>query len=407
MPTTRTRVWRPDPDEHGPRSSRMSFAYEAYVPDPIGSMPTDLSHDATVAVLEAERAVSQFQVSATFTGLEALSRQLLRAESIASSRIEGLRLSQRRLAQASLAPTEADAVAREVVGNIEAMEAAVDIGGRGGPITTPDLLAIHHVLLRNGRHPDVAGELRHEQNWVGGSDRSPRGAEFVPPPEDLVEPLLDDLTAYLDRADVSAVVQAAVAHAQFETIHPFADGNGRVGRALIHAVFRRRALATRFAPPISLVLAANGARYVEGLRAYRAGGVSEWCGFFARVTVDAVARSESLATDLADLRAMWLAQAGRPRSDSAATRLIALLPGQPIVDARSVATALDVSHVAARNALNALAAGGVLRPIVLGRQRSRAWEAPALIALLDDFEWSMAQPTRPNEPPRPSPRQRR
>jgi Fic family protein len=212
---------------------------------------------------------------------------------------------------------------------------------------------------------------------------------------------------YLGRADVLAVVQAAMAHAQFETIHPFADGSGRVGRALIHAVFRRRGLASRFAPPISFVLAKNGARYVEMLDAFRAGGISEWCAFFARATIDAVRRSQSLATDLADLQARWLAQAGRPRSDSAATRLIGILPGQPIVDARSVAATLDLSDVAARNALNALASAGVLRRIVLGRQRSRAWEAPALIALLDAFEWSMAQPTRPGDAPRPSPSQRR
>lgn len=408
MPATQSRIWRPSPDEYGGRAARASFEYEAYVPDPIGSLQHDLTQDATAAVLEAERAVSGHQLTVpTISGLEAISRQLLRAESIASSRIEGLRLSQRRLAQASLAPADADAVAREVMGNIKAMEAAIDLGSGGGPITTSDLLSLHGVLMRNGRSPDIAGEFRREQNWIGGSDRSPRGAEFIPPPEDLVEPLLDDLATYLGRADVSGVVQAAVAHAQFETIHPFADGNGRVGRALIHVVFRRRGLASRFAPPISIVLAANGARYVDGLSAFRAGAVSAWCAFFARVTIDAVARSEALAADLADLQAGWLAQAGHPRSDSTATRLIEILPGQPIVDARSVAQALGVSPVAARNALNALASAGVLRPTVLGRMRSRAWEAPTLIALLDDVEWSLAQPTRSDGRPRPSPSRRR
>ena len=369
----------------------------------IASLHTSLPDDAAAAVLEAERAVSELQLETTFAGLEALSRQLLRAESIASSRIEGLRLSQRRLAEALLSPADADAAAREVVGNIEAMHAAIEIGSGGSTLRPGDIEHLHELLLRNSRHAHTAGQLRTEQNWIGGSDHSPRGAEFIPPPEDTVPALLDDLVEYLNRADVSAVVQAAVAHAQFETIHPFADGNGRVGRALIHVVFRRRGVSNRFAPPISIVLAANGGRYVEGLNAYRRGSVDEWCRFFARVTVDSVHRSRALAADLAILQREWLDMANHPRSDSTAARLISSIPGTPIIDARSVATTLSVSEVAARNALNTLESAGVIRPIIFGRKRFRAWEAPALVALLDTFEWSMAEPTRSGSQRRPSP----
>jgi Fic family protein len=403
MPSTQSRVWRPSLDGYGTRTDRSSFAYEAYLPDKIALLQSTLSDDAATAVLDAERAVSELQLETTFAGLEALSRQLLRAESIASSRIEGLRLSQRRLAEALLSPADADAAAREVVGNIEAMQAAIELGGRASIITSSDIQHLHWLLLRSSQHADFAGQLRNEQNWIGGSDYSPRGAEFVPPPEDRVPALIDDLADYLNRADLSAMVQAAVAHAQFETVHPFADGNGRVGRALIHVVFRRRGLSSRFAPPISIMLAANGARYVEGLNAYRQGSVSEWCRFFARVTVDAVHRSRVLAGDLADLQVEWLEMAKHPRSDSAAARLIGAIPGQPIIDARTVSTMLSVSEVAARNALNALDSAGVLRPIVFGKKRFRAWEAPALVALLDDFEWSMAEPTRSGSGRRPSP----
>jgi Fic family protein len=406
MPSTQTRVWRPNLNAYGSHADRSTFVYEAYVADTIAALQSHLLDDAAAAVLEAERAVSELQLETTFAGLEALSRQLLRAESVASSRIEGLRLSQRRLAEALLSPADADAAAREVVGNIEAMQAAIELGGRGSAITTSDIQELHKLLLRNSQHADIAGQLRTEQNWIGGSDHSPRGAEFIPPHEDMVPALLDDLAEYLNRADTSPVVQAAIAHAQFETIHPFADGNGRVGRALIHVVFRRRGLSSRFAPPISIVLAANGTRYVEGLNAYRQGLASEWCRFFARVTVDAVHRSQELAADLASLQAHWLDQAKHPRSDSAAARLISAIPGQPIIDARSVATMLAVSEVAARNALNALESAGVLRPIVFGKKRYRAWEAPALISLLDNFEWSMAEPTRTERRRRPSPGRR-
>jgi Fic family protein len=403
MPSTQSRVWRPNLDGYGTRADRSSFVYEAYVPDPIASLQSNLPEDAAEAVLEAERAVGELQLETTFAGLEALGRQLLRAESIASSRIEGLRLSQRRLAEALLSPADADAAAREVVGNIEAMQAAIELGGRGSAISSRDITHLHELLLRESQHAHIAGQLRTEQNWIGGSDHSPRGAEFIPPPEDMVPALLDDLADYLNRADMSAVVQAAVAHAQFETIHPFADGNGRVGRALIHVVFRRRGLSSRFAPPISIVLAANGLRYVEGLNAYRQGMAADWCRFFARVTVDAVKRSRALAADLANLQSDWLEKAKHPRSDSAAARLIVSIPGQPIVDARTVATMLSVSEVASRNALNTLESAGVLRPITFGKKRFRAWEAPALIALLDNFEWSMAEPTRSGNQRRPSP----
>jgi Fic family protein len=406
MARTQSRVWRPTLEGYGSRADRSSFVYEAYVPDPIASWQWNLSDDAAAVVLEAERAVSELQLETTFAGLESLSRQLLRAESVASSRIEGLRLSQRRLAEALLSPADADAAAREVVGNVDAMQAAIELGSSGLVIDSGEIRHLHWLLLRHSQHATIAGRYRDEQNWIGGSDYSPRGAEFIPPPEEMVPGLMDDLANYVNRADASTIVQAAVAHAQFETIHPFADGNGRVGRALIHVVFRRRALSTQLAPPISIALAANGERYVEGLNAYRQGAVSEWCRFFARVTIDSVSRSRELAVDLAELQAEWLDKARHPRADSTATRLIRALPGQPILDARTVAAMLNVSEVAARNALNALELAGVIRPIVFGKKRFRAWEAPALIALLDNFEWSMAEPTRRGRQRRPSPQRR-
>ncbi len=406
MPTTERRVWQPSLDGYGSHADRSSFVYEAYVPDLIAAQHFVLPQSVATVVVEAERAVSDLQLDTTFAGLEALSRQLLRAESVASSRIEGLRLSQRRLAEALLSPSDADAAAREVVGNIEAMQAAVDLGASQADISAEEIKALHRILLRNSRDAQIVGKIREEQNWIGGSDHSPRGAEFIPPAEGRVRALLDDLATYLNLADSSAIVQAAIAHAQFETIHPFADGNGRVGRALIHVVFRRRGLSSRFAPPVSIVLAANGSRYVEGLTAYRSGDLAEWCRFFAEVVIDATSRSRTFASDLAIMQADWLERAKRPRADSTAARLIAAIPAQPILDGKTVADMLSVSEVAARNALNSLEAASVLRPISFGKKRFRAWEAPALIALLDNFEWSMAEDTKGRrQRPSPGPRQ--
>lgn len=401
-----TRTWPAQPSGTGSHADRRSFAYDAFVPERLVDVPLDLSTETAEAVIAAERALTELQVGADFLGLESVSRQLLRAESVASSRIEGLGLSQRRLAEAIWDPASADRTAQAVLENIDAMERAIEIGTAASVIQVEHFSQIHAALFaQSGESPP--GRIRTSQNWIGGAANSPRGAEFVPPPEEMVPPLLQDLATFMSRDDVAPVVQAAVAHAQFETIHPFSDGNGRVGRALIHVVFKRREAATRFVPPISIVLAANAGRYIEGLTAFRAGRPMEWVQSFARVVTSAVAESRRLAQDLGALHAEWYSRAHRPRNGSAAARLLRLLPSRPIVNAAAVRDQLAVSAVAARNALNALEAAGILAPIVIGKKRNRAWQATEVIALLDDFEWSMAEPTHVGQMRPPSPRPRR
>ncbi|HEX3041026.1 MAG TPA: Fic family protein [Solirubrobacterales bacterium] len=104
-------------------------------------------------------------------------------------------------------------------------------------------------MLPSTRDEQGGGEIREEQNWIGGAASSPRQAEFIPPPPDLVPELVDDLCAFCSRLDLPAAIQAAIAHVQFETIHPFFDGNGRVGRALILIILRRRGLAQDLPAP--------------------------------------------------------------------------------------------------------------------------------------------------------------
>jgi Fic family protein len=112
-------------------------------------------------------------------------------------------------------------------------------------------------LLGRRLYASSGGRLRRRQNWIGRPGSTPVNADFVPPRDKQVRPLLKDLCAFIEREDVPILAQAAIAHAQFETIHPFGDGNGRVGRCLIHVVLRRRELAPRYVPPISLILAAR------------------------------------------------------------------------------------------------------------------------------------------------------
>lgn len=175
----------------------------------------------------------------------------------------------------------------------------------------------------------IAGRIRTEQNWIGGG-ATPKVAQFIPPPPEHVPDLLEDLVTFSNREDLSAVAQAAIAHVQFETIHPFADGNGRVGRCLVHVILRRRGLARRIVPPISVVLAANADRYIAGLTAFRSGDVTVWCGIFSEATQVAADRAVELGTKLLELKSEWLERAGSPRRGSTARRLVEGLSAHPV-----------------------------------------------------------------------------
>ena len=401
MPRMVRQLWEGQAGGFG--ESARTFWYEAYVPDAIASIDPSFPLSAAEALAEAERAVRELGATFELAGLEALSRQLLRAESVASSRIEGLQLSHRRLAKALFDPAAADRTARGVVGNILAMERAIALGTSAGAIGTDNLLDLHRVLFAGTEDEPLGGKIRERQNWLGGSSVNPRRAEFIPPPPGEVRALLDDLCTFVNRLDMPPVAQAAIAHAQFETIHPFADGNGRVGRALIHVILRRRAVALRFVPPISLVLVATARPYVEGLGLYREGALSGWTSRFAHALRDSTTLAVKLGVALGDLQAAWREAAGRPRRTSATQRLIQLVAARPVIDIPTTATLLDVSYPQAREAVLRLEKASVLRPVFIGRQRNRAWEASALLDLLDDFEFEALTPTRSGEPRRPSP----
>jgi Fic family protein len=256
-----------------------------------------------------------------------------------------------------------------------------------------DIVGLHRTLLEATRDAHLAGWVRDRQNWIGGNNHNPRGAAFIPPPEDCVGQLLDDLATFLNRRDLPATLQAAVAHAQFETIHPFADGNGRVGRCLIHVVLRRAELAPRYVPPVSLVLATEADDYIRGLTTFRDGGVEDWCSYFAVKTLEATRKARGLAMRIREQREDWIRRAGRPRRGSAALRLIEALAGQPVLDVRVAARLTGASGEAARRAVNQVAESGILSQVTIGR-RNRAWEAREVFELLDAFEYELATPER-------------
>jgi Fic family protein len=395
-------MWSPTEDYGGGRRHRRTQAIDCYVPDPVFSWDPPLT-GATAAILgEADAAVRDLNHDAPqFRGLEALSRQLLRQESVGSSRIEGLVMGQRRLARAAAGVSDDD-TALQIVGNVRAMEQAIALAAEPRDIVIDDLLNVHRTLLTSTRDEHFGGVVRDEQNWVGGSAFSPAGAEFIPPPAELVNDLLADLVAFVNREDLPVVLQAAVAHAQFETIHPFADGNGRTGRCLIHIVYRRRGLAPNIVPPISLVLATRSDEYIGGLGEYRFREVVEWLVFFAVATISAARKARGLATSIEALGDRWLARLGNPRSDASSRKIIEGLAAEPIITIARAAEMAGVSNTAADRAVHLLEAAAVLRP--LNKKRwGRRWEAPDVFTLLDGFERDLATLEGEDRPARPAP----
>jgi Fic family protein len=406
-----------------PRRDRRSCDYTAYVPDDLAGRMFALEGDVAADVAEAEATISRLNAQASaLVDTEALARILLRAESVASSRIEGLEVGARRLLRAeagrSMREPSSDVTATEVLGNIDAMLHGLDRVGPDQEITVGLLLEIHRRLLAGTRLEEHGGRFRTVQNWIGGSDYNPCSADFVPPPPELVEPLMGDLVAFCNGEDLPAVAQAAIAHAQFETIHPFVDGNGRTGRAIIHLVLRRRGLAARVLPPVSLVLATVARDYVGGLTATRcfgspdsaeaAAGMNRWTATFAAACTRSVADANDFERRASELEAGWRERLGRVRGNSATDLLLHRLAGAPVLTVESAASLIGRTYNPANEAIQRLVQARILEQITIGR-RNRAYEAPEIIDAFTDLERQLASPagdTRSSRPSRPVPRRR-
>jgi Fic family protein len=404
------------------RRDRQGCNYDAYLPDPLAGWDLTLPGDLAADVADAETAIRDLnQAGTTHVSLEGLARFLLRAESVASSKIEGLDAGARRLVEAEALLAEggeaADRVAVEVLGNIASMESAVELADEAREITLADLLAIHQILMERSPTPELGGVIREQQNWIGVSSYNPCSASFVPPPAEQVQGLLEDLIVYINGDEHPAVVQASIAHAQFETIHPFADGNGRTGRALIHIILRRRGLAPTFVPPISLVLTTWSDDYIAGLTAFRhlhpndsserSNAAHTWVRIFAGATLRACNDAQAYASRIDGLVERWRGALGAVRRGSALDLLLDVLPGVPLMTVNSAARLIDRSDVAAGSAVNRLAGAGILVQRNIGRQRYRTFEAPEVLGLFTSLERSLASPTGDTDtaPPfRPVPR---
>jgi Fic family protein len=383
------------------------------VPDRLSSHALDLSPDLAADVADTERSLAAFDGTPDH-GLEQLARFLLRAEAVASSKIEGLQVNSRRLArhEARVAAgiPDPDATAEAVLGNVVAMRHAVDQVATSETVELKHLLDIHAALMEHSDQPDIGGQVRTKQNWIGGNDFNPCQAAFVPPPPEYLADLLSDLCRFINRDDLPGTVQAGLVHAQFETIHPFADGNGRTGRALIHIVLKRRGLARHFVPPISLALATRASAYVGALTQFRytgdvngpeaLAGIRDWLDLFLSATRRATADAANLQVLLERVQQDWRT-AVRPRAGSAADRLLSELIANPVLTTEDAIRLTGASRSAAFAAIESLRTAEVIR--TLGDQRRyRLFEAPRVFDVLTDYERATATESGDTRSERPN-----
>lgn len=371
--------WIPASADSMSRRSALKYRgpFEAAVPGFIADCKISISTSALAIADEAGHELTRFDAEAghyfiPFTSI------LLRSEAASSSQIENLTASPTAIFKAELGIRETPN-ARLIVSNQRALESAVSIGDQ---LNLKAILRMHELLLGESA-PHIAGRLRKEQGWIGGSSFGPHGAAYIAPQAERVNALMTDWLNFSKRLDIPAVIQVAIAHAQFETIHPFADGNGRTGRALIHAMLHRLGVIQNIAIPISAGLLQNTKQYFEALESYRSADLDSIVTIVAEAALSAVQQSRKVASAFEVLQATWLEQID-VRSDATALKLINHLFKQPLVTSQQVVRQLNVTPRSANFAIEKLVELGILEQLNSGA-RNRIWVAEEIIQSLDSF----------------------
>ncbi|MCL2736881.1 MAG: Fic family protein [Propionibacteriaceae bacterium] len=346
-------------------------------------LPAELAADldeasSALSALDAGAATAWPGSDAYITPMSAI---LLRTESASSSQIEQLTVDARQLALAEIGQTTSEN-ANTVVGNVRAMERAL---AWDGPVTQEAVLAIHKaLLLHQTGWEQHAGQYRTQLVWVGHSGLGPRDAVHVAPQPELIGGAMADLIVFMARLDLPIVLQLAVAHAQFETIHPFADGNGRTGRALLHTILRSAGVVTHIAAPISAGLLTDTDGYFSALTAYRAGDAEPIVRRFADACRFAAFSGRKLIDELTNQLALDRAKLAGLRPEATAWRVLPMLAAHPVVNAALLTNRFGLSDVSAGRALTQLTRAGVLEERS-GLRRNRVWQHPAIIDILDAY----------------------
>ncbi|HSX68921.1 Fic family protein [Nocardioides sp.] len=395
---TEERPWRTNPDLRGPdgarpnRRERELSSITVTIPVELIERTPQLASSTVALAEDAAQRITALESRADHLG--GLGELLVRTEAVASSKIEHIHAEMDDIARATIGEAAGDKARRTVAAGLALTELTDSCGG-GAPLTEAAILSAHHHLLANDRLEGAwAGRYRQQQNWIGGSDLSPLGAVHIPPPHQLVPGLMTDMVDFANRNDMSAVAQAAIVHAQFETIHPFTDGNGRVGRGLIGAVLRRRGLTRGVTVPVAAAMLADVDRYFDQLGAYRSGDVDAIVAYVAGSAIAAAEASVESADRLAELPAHW-ADAVQARRGSSARTLVDGLLKNPILDIHRASAVTGSTKIRTYEALDRLQSTGVLDEIT-GAGRNRIWVAGDVMTELRALEERIGRRSRPS-----------
>lgn len=372
----------------GTKADRMLRSVEAAIPPNIADeifSPTP----EVVRVTEGAAVAIQRADSAASVQSAAISQFMLRTESVASSKIERINASIGDYAKA-LAGSRGNPSASSMVAASKAMQSLIAQAGTTKTISLEMILHAHRELMADDPYEAAfAGRTRDMQNWIGGSDFSPRDALYIPPAENRVQALLDDLIVYVNRDDIPVIVQAAIAHAQFESIHAFTDGNGRIGRALVGAIVRRRDISAHTVVPLASGILAKRDGYFEALTSYRVGNPEPIVRLFAEAAQAGADEAVVTAARLRELPNAWREEYFS-RAGSAGARLLNLFFDHPVMSSAEIED-LGIGVASSVNAaLDAMQSAGIVEEIT-GRTRNRAWAAGAILAELEDLDRRIQQ----------------
>ena len=377
-----SRPWRQS-TRGGTKADRTMSEVIVTLPPLISSQPIALTGNQATAMESAVREVTALDYSNGHV-LKALGLLLLRSESVASSKIEHIEASVDDYARA-LHGVKSNSSAVAMVYATDALTILIDRVHVGRQIELSSITEAHAVLMKSeSDERGYAGQLRTMQNWVGGSDHSPRNALFVPPPPELVAGHMEDLISFMGRDDLPALAQAAIAHAQFETIHPFTDGNGRIGRALINSILRRRGVTERVVVPLATALVAHREQYFAALEAYRNGHLDPLLDLFASAALLSAHESRVTAKRLEEIPSAWADMVGKVRGGSTTSRLLTNLLDHPIISTDDAITLTGSTSSRTYAAVEQLAAAQVLTPLTT-RVRNQIWGARMVLDELDDL----------------------
>jgi len=355
----------------------LSQPYRASILKPIADAIPRWSGETQALLDDATANLIRFDMEMANTPVP-MPAILLRTESASSSQIEQLTTSARQLAMATIGVSDKQN-AMLVAANVRAMQLALKIPP---PLNDNAVLQIHSTLLGQSQ-PDIVGRYRTQPVWIGGSNLSPHNAEFVPPQSAEVPKAMADLTAFASRNDIQPLAHAALVHAQFETIHPFEDGNGRTGRVILQTILRERGLSEHSTIPISAGLLADTDAYFQALTSFRDGDIQPIIECVCLASNASVLNGRLLAQDIDLVRRRWIEEVP-VRQASASRILMEYLFAQPVVNVEWLTQALEIPERTARHAIGKLADAGLLVETSAAR-RNRVWQAPEVLSAMDAF----------------------